>query len=100
MSDDAIKPNADIKTLERLVDRMKRDVANGSGLNSSAVLSLCSIIEDAIGAPINWPSRVAGVAAADNYYRSSPDLRHAFNAGVKWAVEAYRPTTEPSKRFG
>lgn len=100
MADEKIKPNADIKTLERLVEQMKRDVARGSGLNSSAVLSICSIIEGAIGAPINWPSRVAGVAAADEYYQSDNALRHAFNAGVKWAVEAYRPTTEPSKRFG
>lgn len=92
-------PKADIKCLERLVDQMKRDVAKGNGLSMSAVLSICGIIEDAIGAPIDWPTRVAGTEAAAEYYPGDPALRHGFNAGVKWAVEAYRPSVQPSKRF-
>jgi hypothetical protein len=90
---------ADIKTLERLAEQMRTDALRGAGLNASAVSSIACIIQDAIGAPLMWPSREAGVKAADEYYRGSPDLRHAFNAGVKWAVENYQPTVAPTRRF-
>ena len=91
---------ADIKTLEMLAEKMRCDVIrNGSGLTSSAVLSIADIIKQAIGAPISWPSREAGCEAAAAYYPGAPDLRHGFNAGVKWAVEHYQPSVEPSRRL-
>lgn len=83
----------DIRTLEHLAERMKQDAKSGMGLNVNAVLSIASIIEDSIGAPIGWPSRKAGCDAADDCYPGSPDLRLAFNTGVKWAVEHHEPTT-------
>ena len=79
----------DVKTLERLAQQIKKDAMRGAGLNPSALMSIASIIEDAIGAPLMWPSRDAGADAADAYYPGAPDLRHGFNAGVKWAVEQY-----------
>jgi hypothetical protein len=93
-------PAADLKTLERLVDMMRKDTASGAGLTYAAVRSIAEIIERAIGAPLSWPSREAGAKAADEYYPGTPTLRHGFNAGVKWAVEHYTPTDEPSRRFG
>ena len=90
----------DIKCLERLAEQIRQDAGRGPGLSSSAALSIADIIEQAIGAPLSWPTREAGLAAAKAYYPSSPDLRHGFNAGVKWAVENYVPTLEPSRRFG
>jgi hypothetical protein len=96
-----ITNGADITTLERLAEQMQRDaMRNVSGLNASAVLSIVDIIRQAIGAPINWPSRVDGLAAAEAYYPGSPDLRHGFNAGVKWAVEHYHPSVVPSHYDG
>ena len=80
---------ADTKTLEILAARIERDSIALSGLNPSAMRSIADIIRAAIGAPAMWPSREAGYAAADAYYPGSPDLRHSFNAGVKWAVEQY-----------
>ncbi len=80
---------ADVKTLELLVYRMRADVARGGGLSYAAVMSIAGIIEDAIGAPVGWPSRIAGCEAAAKYYPGANDLRHGFNAGVKWAVERY-----------
>lgn len=84
--------NVDITTLERLAAQMRADTKNGAGLNAAAVRSIAEIIERSIGAPINWPSRVAGVHMADDYYPGSPNLRLAFNHGVKWAVEHYSPS--------
>lgn len=84
----------DIKTLEKLADQMNKDALLGAGLNNSVVFNISDIIRKAIGAPLIWPSREAGAKAADKYYSGSPDLRHAFNAGVKWAVESYAPTVE------
>ncbi len=81
---------ADVKTLELLVHRMRADVARGGGLSYAAVMSITCIIEDAIGAPVGWPSRIAGCEAAAKYYPGANDLRHGFNAGVKWAVERYQ----------
>ncbi len=90
--------SADVKTLERLAQRMKQDALRGAGLNPSAVASIAAIIDDAIGAPLMWPSRTAGADAACDYYLGSPDLRGAFNAGVKWAVEHYQPTVAVKPR--
>ena len=80
---------ADVKTLERLADQIDKDAISLLGLNPIAMRSIAEIIRCAIGAPLMWPSREAGCAAADEYYKGSPDLRHAFNSGVKWAVEQY-----------
>jgi hypothetical protein len=91
---------ADVKTLEQLAERMRLDAMRGVGLSASAVSSIAGIIQAAIGAPLMWPSRESGAEAAEAYYPGSPDLRHGFNAGVKWAVENYIPTVEPSRRFG
>lgn len=90
----------DIKTLEVLAARMKADAMSGMGLNRSAVMNIADIIERAIGAPLSWPSRVAGVHYADEFYSGSPSQRLAFNHGVKWAVEHYAPTEEASNRHG
>lgn len=80
---------ADVKTLEKLADRVRADALSGMSLNPSALLSIAEIIHAAIGAPLMWPTRVAGVEAADERFPGSPDLRLAFNHGVKWAVEQY-----------
>lgn len=89
----------DINTLEKLAEQIKTDLAAGvGGLNRSAAYSIAEIIERSIGAPINWPSRVAGVQFADEYYSGNPSMRLAFNHGVKWAVEHYGPSVKPSKR--
>lgn len=88
----------DIKTLEALADRLERDGKRLGDINSSAAPSIATIIRDAIGAPISWPSRVAGAQYADEYYPGSPDLRMAFNHGVKWAVERYAPTVPVNSR--
>jgi hypothetical protein len=85
---------ADIKTLEQLAARMKQDALRGHSMHPSFVASIASIIEAAIGAPLMWPSRRAGAQAADEYYPGAPDLRHGFNAGVKWAVEHYDATQQ------
>lgn len=88
----------DIKTLERLAQRLDDDAKRVYGLNPSAVRSVANIIRATIGAPLMWPSRTAGCDAADAEYPGSPDLRMAFNAGVKWAVEHYGPTVEVRPR--
>lgn len=88
----------DIKTLERLADRIEADAKRAAGLNPVAMLSIADIIRNAIGAPLMWPSRAAGADAADELYRGSPNLRSAFNHGVKWAVEHYSPTVAPRHR--
>lgn len=90
--------SADIKTLEQLATQLDEDAQNLQGMNHSAMRSVAEIIRRAIGAPLMWPSREAGAAAADRYFPGSPDLRHAFNGGVKWAVENYRPSVEVTKR--
>lgn len=92
--------HADVKTLEALARRLSEDAKRGVGISASAAGSIAGIIMDAIGAPLSWPSREAGVEAATAYYPGAPDLRHGFNAGVKWAVENYVPTIEPARRFG
>ncbi len=84
--------NVDIVTLERLAAQMRVDTQRGNGLSHAAVQSIASIIEQSIGAPVNWPSRVAGVHFADDSYPGSPSQRLAFNHGVKWAVEHYSPS--------
>lgn len=91
--------NADIKTLEILADRMEQDAKLG-GINGMAMRSVVEIIRASIGAPIAWPSRVAGMHHADDYYPGSPNLRLAFNHGVKWAVEHYSPEVVIKNRFG
>lgn len=88
----------DVKTLERLAQRLKEDAQRGMGIQPSAAGSIAAIIEDAIGAPAMWPSRVAGMQYADDYYAGSPNLRLVFNHGVKWAVENYGPTVEIKMR--
>lgn len=98
---DDTKIAVDVTTLERLAEQMQRDaMGRGMGLNASAVLSIVDIIRQAIGAPLMWPSREAGCKAAEAYYPGTPDLRHGFNAGVKWAVEHYQPSVDPSRRYG
>lgn len=82
---------ADIKTLERLAARLKQDALVVRALNAAAMLSIADIIERSIGAPLSWPVREAGYRAADVLYPGSPSSRHAFNHGVKWAVEQYQP---------
>lgn len=84
----------DIKTLEQLADRLKRDATVVRSLTAGAMLSIADLIERAIGAPASWPSRRAGALASEEYFPGSPTARHAFNAGVKWAVENYVPTVE------
>lgn len=91
---------ADIKTLEYLAAKMREDTQHGHGLTAAAVASIAGIIDAAIGAPLGWPSRVAGVQYADDYYDGNPSLRLAFNHGVKWAVEHYHPTEKESRRYG
>lgn len=92
--------NADIKALEKLAETLKEDAIHLHGLNPSAMRSVADIILAAIGAPLNWPVREAGVAYADEQYPGSNTHRAGFNHGVKWAVENYQPSVEPSKRFG
>jgi hypothetical protein len=84
----------DIKTLERLSNKIKEDMMSDRthGLNKSAALSIADIIDRAIGAPLAWPSRRDGAKAADDLFPGSPAARHQFNWGVKWAVENYCPT--------
>jgi len=89
----------DIVVLERLADKIKEDTLRGHGLTNAAARSIAEIISRAIGAPVSWPSRVAGVHAADDLYPGSPDLRLAFNWGVKWAVEHYEPTEVIIERY-
>lgn len=84
----------DVKTLERLATKMQEDALRGVGLTPAAIGSIAGIIQAAIGAPVMWPSRVAGAHYADDFYFGSPSLRAAFNNGVKWAVEHYDPTVE------
>lgn len=84
----------DIKTLEQLADTLKRDATRVRPLTPGAMLSIADLIERAIGAPASWPSRAAGALAAEEYFPESPAARHAFNGGVKWAVENYAPTVE------
>jgi hypothetical protein len=91
--------NVDIKTLEILADRMEEDAKFG-GINAGAMRSVVEIIRTSIGAPIMWPSSLAGAQRADDYYPGSPDLRLAFNHGVKWAVEHYSPSVLVKNRFG
>lgn len=88
----------DLKTLEQIAQRLREDAGRGGGLNVAAMLSIAGLIEGAIGAPVGWPSRVAGTHAADDLYGGNPSLRLAFNAGVKWAVESYQPTAETTTR--
>ena len=90
--------SVDITTLEKLAAQMRDDTRTGAGLNAAAVSSIATIIERAIGAPLNWPSRVGGAHAADDYYSGSPSLRLAFNHGVKWAVEHYAPSEVVKER--
>lgn len=92
--------NADIRTLEILAAQIEKDARHGRGLNSSALMSVADIIKRAIGAPLMWPARAEGVRAADDWYPGSPDLRLAWNGGVKWAVENYSSTELISNRFG
>lgn len=80
---------ADVKTLEKLAAQMREDVRRGNGLSYSAVMSITGIIDDAIGAPLMWPTRAAGIGMADELFPGSPTHRAGFNAGVKWAVESY-----------
>lgn len=82
---------ADIKTLEKLAEQMESDGRSGRGLNPSAVFSIVDIIRRAVGAPLMWPSREAGAEYAERYYQGDNAARAAFNHGVKWAVENYRP---------
>ena len=89
----------DIKTLEKLVEQMRQDCQNGRGLSSAAVLSIANIVEASIGAPLSWPTRVAGCDYADDNYPGSPAMRLAFNHGVKWAVEHYSSTEKETQRF-
>lgn len=91
---------ADIKTLEKLAERMLADCQRGNGMSATAIMSIAAIIEDAIGAPLSWPSREAGAKHADDAYPGDNAMRAAFNAGVKWAVENYQPTVEPTRRYG
>jgi hypothetical protein len=85
--------DVDLITLERLAHKLVEDSKSLHGLNTAAMRSVALIIEAAIGAPINWPSRVAGCDAAEDYYPGSPEGRHAFNAGVAWAVKHYQGAT-------
>lgn len=89
----------DLTTLERLAAKLDEDANRLYGINPAAMRSVASIIREAIGAPVSWPSRVAGCDAAAEAYPGNPALRLAFNAGVKWAVERYSPTTEPVNRY-
>ncbi len=82
----------DVKTLERISDQLQLDAGRGWNLNNAAMRNISDIIRDAIGAPLVWPSRVAGCDAANEEYPGSPSERLAFNAGVKWAVEHYSPS--------
>lgn len=91
---------ADVKALEALALRLREDAGNGINLNINTMISIADIIEQAIGAPLMWPVRSAGCEAAAAYYPGAPDLRHGFNAGVKWAVENYQPSVPPSRRYG
>jgi hypothetical protein len=90
----------DVKTLEILIARMRDDTRHGHGLNAGAVASIADIIEASIGAPLSWPSRVAGVYFANDYYPGSNEARLGFNHGVKWAVEHYAATMPIKLRFG
>lgn len=84
----------DVKTLELLAETIEKDASRGLALQNWTAKSIASIIRESIGAPVLWPSRSAGADKADELYRGSPDLRAAFNHGVKWAVERYGPSVE------
>lgn len=91
---------ADIVTLQRLADTMRKDMNNGfNGLSAEAVRSIAGIIDRAIGAPIDMPTRSMGCAGADETYPGSPDLRLAFNWGVRWTLEHAYSTQPISNRF-
>ena len=90
----------DIKTLEILANQIEKDARTFHALHPAAMRSVAEIIFRAIGAPISWPAREAGAVAAEEYYPGAPDLRHGFNAGVKWAVEKYQGTEIIENRFG
>ena len=79
----------DLKTLEQLAIRIERDAGNLSGMQ---MREIARQIHNALGGPLMWPSRIAGADYANDYYPGSPDLRLAFNHGVKWAVEHYQPS--------
>lgn len=89
----------DIKTLEALAHQLDLDATRIHALNVGAMRSVAEIIRTSIGAPINWPSRVAGTDYADAIYSGSPSLRLAFNHGVKWAVEHYEPSASITVRY-
>jgi len=91
--------NADVKTLEILAEQIQQDADHLRALNYHTLASIADIIRKAIGAPVAWPSRVAGAIRADVTYPGSPSHRMAFNAGVKWAVERYAATDKIDLRF-
>lgn len=84
----------DVKTLELLAAKLHEDAVKVYSLNPGAMRSIACAIEDAIGAPLSWPSREAGVKFADDFYPGNPSCRLGFNHGVKWAVENYAATVE------
>lgn len=92
--------DVDTKTLEKLAAKLKEDANSLNGLSPAGMRSVAAIIEDSIGAPLMWPSRDAGANAAMDIYPGANDLRHAFNWGVKWAVENYQPSVDIKKRYG
>jgi hypothetical protein len=85
---------ADVKTLERIAVQLRTDADKGWNLSNAAMRSIAGLIDAAIGAPLSWPSRVAGADAANEFCDGDPAGRRAFNAGVKWAVEHYNATTQ------
>lgn len=78
---------ADTAILQRLADTIREDIKGGYGLNADALSSIADIIERAIGAPIDMPTRSLGADAAQARYPGSPHMRLAFNFGVRWALE-------------
>lgn len=91
--------SADITTLEKLANTLEEDANRLHGLGPDMMRSVAEIIRESIGAPIMWPSRVAGAAYADEYYAGSNRERLVFNHGVKWAVEHYSPTSSVHPRY-
>lgn len=79
----------DVKTLEILAATIRSDCASGAGLSKAAAMSIASIIERAIGAPISNPIAEEGAREADKLYPGSPAMRLAFNDGVKWVATQY-----------
>jgi hypothetical protein len=80
----------DVPALQRLATMLRRDTEdpNMPGWYKNGIMvSITEHIERAIGAPVMQQTFDDGTTEADRRYPGSPDLRLAFNHGVKWCLE-------------